>query len=171
MPPGKDGLLAIKRPWPGMIRAVYKNEERFIETYWSKWDGKTYFAGDGAKVDKDGYFRISGRIDDVVKVSGHRIGTAEIESILVSHPAVAEAGVVGKSDPIKGETIYCYVVLKAGISGNEGLEKELIGRCWSKYRSLCTSEKGHFLRRTSKNAQRQDNAQGIESHSQRQGYR
>ncbi|WP_370575545.1 acetate--CoA ligase [Methanomethylovorans sp.] len=127
MPPGKDGLLAIKRPWPGMIRAVYKNEERFIETYWSKWDGKTYFAGDGAKMEKDGYFRISGRIDDVIKISGHRIGTAEVESILVSHPAVAEAGVVGKSDPIKGETIYCYVVLKAGISGNGGLEKELIG--------------------------------------------
>jgi len=127
MPPGKDGLLAITRPWPSMVRTIHGDEERFIETYWSKWDRDTYFAGDGAKIDEEGYFRISGRIDDVIQVSGHRIGTAEIESTLVSHPSVAEAGVVGRSDEIKGEVIYAYVILKSGVSGNDELKKELTG--------------------------------------------
>lgn len=126
MPPGKDGLLAITKPWPSMVRTIHEDEERFIETYWTKWDRDTYFAGDGAKIDDDGYFRISGRVDDVIQVSGHRIGTAEIESILVSHPSVAEAGVVGKADEIKGEVIYGYVILKSGISGDDKLKKELI---------------------------------------------
>ncbi|MDW7733586.1 MAG: acetate--CoA ligase [Methanolobus sp.] len=126
MPPGKDGLLAITRPWPSMVRTIHGDEERFIETYWTKWDKDTYFAGDGAKIDDDGYFRISGRVDDVIKIAGHRIGTAEIESILVSHPAVAEAGVVGKADEIKGEVIYGYVILKSVLSGDDKLKKELI---------------------------------------------
>ncbi|WP_406658160.1 acetate--CoA ligase [Methanolobus sp. ZRKC2] len=126
MPPGEDGLLAITRPWPSMVRTIHGNEKRFIETYWEKWDKNTYFAGDGAKLDDDGYFHISGRVDDVIQVAGHRIGTAEVESILVSYPSVAEAGVVGKSDEIKGEVIYAYVILKSGISGDDKLKKELI---------------------------------------------
>ncbi|MBN2110624.1 MAG: acetate--CoA ligase [Methanosarcinaceae archaeon] len=126
MPPGKDGLLAITRPWPSMVRTIHGDEERFIETYWTKWDRNTYFAGDGAKLDEEGYFRISGRVDDVIQVSGHRIGTEEVESLLVSHPSVAEAGVVGKSDEIKGEVIYGYVILRSGLSGDNELKNELI---------------------------------------------
>jgi acetyl-CoA synthetase len=110
-----------------MVRTVFGNEERFIETYWSKWDNKTYFAGDGAKRDEDGYFWIIGRVDDVIKVSGHRIGSAEFESIMVSHPSVAEAGVVGKEDELRGEVIYCYVTLKSGAQESEELKKELRG--------------------------------------------
>lgn len=122
---GQNGYLAILEPWPSMVRTVFGNEERFIETYWSKWDNKTYFAGDGAKKDEDGYFWIIGRVDDVIKVSGHRIGSAEFESILVSHPSVAEAGVVGKDDELRGEVIYCYVTLKSGIEESDELKKEL----------------------------------------------
>ncbi|WP_094228887.1 acetate--CoA ligase [Methanolobus psychrotolerans] len=123
--PGQDGYLAILDPWPSMVRTVFGNEERFIETYWIKWDNKTYFAGDGAKKDEDGYFWIIGRVDDVIKVSGHRIGSAEFESILVSHPSVAEAGVVGKEDELRGEVIYSYVTLKSGIEESNELKKEL----------------------------------------------
>ncbi|TQD25172.1 acetate--CoA ligase [Methanolobus vulcani] len=123
--PGENGYLAILNPWPSMVRTVFGNEERFIETYWSKWDNKTYFAGDGAKKDKDGYFWIIGRVDDVIKVAGHRIGSAEFESIMVSHPSVAEAGVVGKEDELKGEVIYCYVTLRTGVEESEDIKKEL----------------------------------------------
>ncbi|WMW21262.1 acetate--CoA ligase [Methanolobus mangrovi] len=125
VPPGQDGYLAILKPWPSMVRTVFGNEERFIETYWSKWDNKTYFAGDGAKRDEDGYFWIIGRVDDVIKVSGHRIGSAEFESILVSHPSVAEAGVVGKEDELRGEVIYSYVTLKSGVEESDELKSEL----------------------------------------------
>ncbi|WP_319506684.1 acetate--CoA ligase [uncultured Methanolobus sp.] len=125
VPPGKDGYLAILKPWPSMVRTVFGNEERFIETYWSKWDNKTYFAGDGAKRDEDGYFWIIGRVDDVIKVAGHRIGSAEFESILVSHPSVAEAGVVGKEDELRGEVIYSYVTLKSGVEESDELKAEL----------------------------------------------
>jgi len=124
--PGQDGLLAIRKPWPSMVRTVHGDEQRFIDTYWSKWDNKTYFAGDGAKMDYDGYFWIIGRVDDIIQVSGHRIGTAEVESILVGHSAVAEAGVVGKIDEIKGEAIWCYVTLKTGFEETEELKTELI---------------------------------------------
>lgn len=123
---GTDGLLAIKKPWPSMVRTIFNDEARFKETYWSKWDGKTYFAGDGAKQDDDGYFWITGRVDDVIKVAAHRIGTAEVESILVSHPAVAESAVVGKLDELKGEVIYCYVILRSGVEATEELRKELV---------------------------------------------
>ncbi len=126
VPRGTDGLLAIKKPWPSMVRTIFSDEARFKETYWSKWDGKTYFAGDGAKQDDDGYFWISGRVDDIIKVAAHRIGTAEVESILVSHPSVAESAVVGKLDELKGEVIYCYVVLRSGVEATEELRKELV---------------------------------------------
>lgn len=126
VPRGKDGLLAIKRPWPSMVRTIFNDAERFKETYWSKWDGKTYFAGDGAKQDENGYFWIIGRVDDSIKVAAHLIGTAEVESVLVSHPAVAESAVVGKLDELKGEVIYCYVILRSGVMATEKLRKELI---------------------------------------------
>jgi acetyl-CoA synthetase len=110
----EGGSLVIKRPWPGMMRTVYGHHERFRETYFSKFPG-VYYTGDGARRDKDGYYWIVGRLDDVLKVSGHRIGTAEVESALVSHPAVAEAAVVGFPHEVKGEGIYAFVTLKSAV--------------------------------------------------------
>lgn len=118
------GLLVITKPWPSMLRGIWGDDARFIDTYWHKFaDQGYYFAGDGAHKDGDGYFWIMGRVDDVLNVSGHRLGTMEIESALVSHPAVAEAAVVGKPDPIKGESIFAFVTLK--IAEHKGLVDEL----------------------------------------------
>lgn len=108
----KGGYLVIKKPWPSMLRTVWGDDERYINTYWPKFDGKYYLAGDSARRDADGYFWIMGRIDDVLNVSGHRLGTMEVESALVAHPLVAEAAVVGRPDDIKGEAIFAYVVLR-----------------------------------------------------------
>jgi len=126
MPRGKGGYLAILSPWPSMIRTIYKNEQRFLDTYWSKWGPEIYMSDDGAREDEDGYFWILGRVDDVIKVAGHRLGSVEIESSLVSHPLVAEAAVVGKFDEIKGQVIFCYVTLESGAVESEELRKELI---------------------------------------------
>jgi acetyl-CoA synthetase len=120
-----DGNLVITRPWPGMMRTVYGDHPRFIETYFSMYKG-LYFTGDGARRDEDGYYWITGRVDDVINVSGHRMGTAEVESALVLHPAVAEAAVVGFPHDIKGQGIYAYVTLKVGVEPTEALRKELI---------------------------------------------
>ncbi|MGC9022583.1 MAG: acetate--CoA ligase, partial [Dissulfurimicrobium sp.] len=120
----EGGNLVIKRPWPGMLRGVYGDPGRFKTQYFDHFPGM-YESGDGARLDEDGYFWIMGRIDDVINVSGHRLGTAEIESALVAHPAVAEAAVVGMPHEIKGQAIYAYVILKAGIAGTEALRKEL----------------------------------------------
>ena len=118
------GLLVLTKPWPSMLRGIWGDEQRFIETYWQKFSDKGYyFAGDGARKDEDGYFWIMGRVDDVLNVSGHRLGTMEVESALVSHYAVAEAAVVGRPDDIKGESVFAFVVLKEALS--EGLEAEL----------------------------------------------
>jgi acetyl-CoA synthetase len=125
VPEGHGGYLAIEKPWPSMIRTIYGDEERFIKTYWSKWGKDTYMSGDGAHTDRDGYVWILGRLDDVIKVSGHRLGTMEIESSLVSHPAVAEAAVEGKEDEIKGEVIVSYVVLEADVPVSDGLKEQL----------------------------------------------
>jgi len=121
----EDGALIIKTPWPGIARTIYGDHQRYIETYFSQYAGD-YFTGDGARVDEDGDFMIFGRIDDVINVSGHRLGTAEIESALVSHLAVAEAAVVGFPHEIKGQGIYAFVILKKGVNESERLEKELI---------------------------------------------
>ena len=106
------GLLVITKPWPSMLRGIWGDDERYVETYWHKFGNHVYFAGDGARRDKNGYFWIMGRVDDVLNVSGHRLGTMEVESALVSHEAVAEAAVVGRPDDIKGEAICAFVVLK-----------------------------------------------------------
>jgi len=125
----EGGYLVVRYPWPGMMRTVYGNPERFRRTYWehiAPKDGKyLYFAGDGARKDEDGYFWVMGRVDDVLNISGHRLGTMEVESALVSHPAVAEAAVVGKPDEIKGEEIVAFVTLEGGNQGSEDLNKEL----------------------------------------------
>jgi len=120
----EGGYLCIKKAWPGMMRTVWGDPQRFKETYFSKFPGY-YFTGDSARRDEDGYYWLMGRIDDVIKVSGHRIGTAEVESALVSHKSVAEAAVVGMPHEIKGEGIYAYVTVKVGVQSNPALEKEL----------------------------------------------
>jgi acetyl-CoA synthetase len=119
-----SGNLVILDAWPGMMRTVYGDHRRFVETYFSTYKGK-YFTGDGCRRDEDGYYWITGRSDDVLKVSGHRMGTAEIESALVAHPKVSEAAVVGYPHDIKGQGIYCYVTLMVGQRGSEALKGEL----------------------------------------------
>ncbi|BAU07284.1 acetate--CoA ligase [Fischerella sp. NIES-3754] len=125
----EGGYLVVRYPWPGMMRTVYGDPERFRRTYWEHIPPKDgqyiYFAGDGARRDEDGYFWVMGRVDDVINVSGHRLGTMEIESALVSHPAVAEAAVVGKPDELKGEEIVAFVTLEGGNNPSEALNKEL----------------------------------------------
>ena len=118
------GRLCIAQSWPGQMRTVYGDHQRFIDTYFSQYDGK-YFTGDGCKRDKDGYYWITGRVDDVIIVSGHNLGTAEIESAFVAHPKVAEAAVVGFPHDIKGNGLYCYVTLKLGINPDGELERDL----------------------------------------------
>jgi acetyl-CoA synthetase len=129
VPDNEGGYLAIRHPWPGMMRTVYGDPDRFRRTYWEHippTNGNyTYFAGDGARKDEDGYFWVMGRVDDVLNVSGHRLGTMEVESALVSHPAVAEAAVVGKPDELKGEEVVAFVTLEGTYQASEELSKEL----------------------------------------------
>src|SRR5881396_2059587 len=122
--PVGGGFLAITSPWPGMLRTIWGDDERYQKTYWSKWKN-VYFAGDGAKRDTDGYFWILGRVDDVLNVAGHRIGTMEVESALVDHPAVAEAAVVGKAHEMKGQALAAFVTLKEGKQPSDALRDEL----------------------------------------------
>ncbi|HSM80469.1 MAG TPA: acetate--CoA ligase [Nodosilinea sp.] len=129
VPAGEGGYLVVKHPWPGMMRTVYGDDDRFRRTYWeyiAPVDGQyLYFAGDGARKDADGYFWVMGRVDDVINVSGHRLGTMEVESALVSHPAVAEAAVVGRKDDIKGEDIFAFVILEGHSSPSDELKQAL----------------------------------------------
>ncbi|HSJ31985.1 MAG TPA: acetate--CoA ligase [Longimicrobiales bacterium] len=118
------GYLAITKPWPGMLRTIWGDDDRFRENYWARWDG-IYFPGDGAKRDENGNFWILGRVDDVLNVAGHRIGTMEVESALVDHPSVAEAAVVGRADEMKGQAIAAFVTVKEGITANDRLRQEL----------------------------------------------
>jgi len=119
------GLLALTAPWPGMLRGIYGDPERFVQQYFSKWKDGIYFTGDGAHVDKDGYYWLLGRVDDVLNVAGHRIGTMEVESALVDHPKVAEAAVVGKTHEIKGQAVAAFVTLKEGNTVTPALVDEL----------------------------------------------
>ena len=138
-----EGMLCLKNSWPGQMRTVYGDHKRFISTYFSQFDGK-YFTGDGCRRDKDGYYWITGRVDDVIIVSGHNLGTAEIESAFVSHPKVSEAAVVGYPHDIKGNGLYCYVSLKAGIESTEDLKKELVKTIRSKIGPIATPDFIHF---------------------------
>lgn len=139
----EGGYLVIKRPWPGMMRTVYGQHERFKETYFVQFPGM-YFTGDGARVDEDGDFWLMGRVDDVINVSGHRIGTAEVESALVSHPAVAEAAVVGMPHEIKGQGIYAFVTVKAGQEKSEELRKALVAHVRKEIGPIATPDKIQF---------------------------
>ena len=119
------GYLAIRRPWPAMLQSIYGDPDRYVQQYWSKWDARTYFPGDGARRDRQGYFWLLGRVDDVLNVAGHRIGTMEVESALVDHPAVAEAAVVGKAHDLKGQALAAFVTLKDGVRRDGDLVNQL----------------------------------------------
>ncbi|HEX4925341.1 MAG TPA: acetate--CoA ligase [Bdellovibrionales bacterium] len=134
-----EGNLCITDSWPGQMRTVYKDHARFVQTYFSAYPGK-YFTGDGCKRDEDGYYWITGRVDDVINVSGHRIGTAEVESALVSHQKVAEAAVVGYPHDLKGQGIYAYVTLKAGVEATEELRKELVQHVRKEISAIATPD-------------------------------
>jgi len=139
----EGGFLVIKKPWPGLMRTVYGQHQRFVETYWSQYKGK-YFTGDSARKDEDGYFWLMGRVDDVIKVSGHRIGTAEVESAIVSHPNVAEAAVVPIPHDIKGEAIYAYVTLKVGVEKTDALKKDIVTHVRNTMGPIALPEKIQF---------------------------
>ena len=139
----EGGYLVIKQPWPGLMRRVYGDPERFKNTYFIKFPG-VYTTGDGARIDEDGYYWLMGRIDDVINVSGHRIGTAEVESALVAHAKVAEAAVVGMPHEIKGQGIYAFVTLKAGIEKSDALKKELITHVRKEIGPIATPDEIQF---------------------------
>jgi len=121
----EQGLLVLRKPWPSMLRTLYRDDERFVETYFSKFGRETYFVGDAARRDEDGYFWVIGRVDDVVNVSGHRMSTAEIESAIVSHPKVAEAAVIGQADEQSGQAVCAFVTLEGDLDGNEEIEQQI----------------------------------------------
>jgi acetyl-CoA synthetase len=126
-PDAGGGFLVMKQPWPSMLRTVWGDDERYRKQYWSDVPG-AYFTGDGGRRDEDGYYWVIGRIDDVLNVAGHRIGTAEIESALVAHPAVAEAAAVGRPDDLKGQALVAFVTLKPGFSADAGTKAKLIAQ-------------------------------------------
>ncbi|MBC8275230.1 MAG: AMP-binding protein, partial [Chloroflexi bacterium] len=140
---GEGGYLVIKRPWPGLMRRVYGDPERFKNTYFVQFPG-VYTTGDGARIDEDGFYWLMGRIDDVINVSGHRIGTAEVESALVSHDKVTEAAVVGMPHEIKGQGIYAFVTLKAGVEKADALKKELVAHVRKEIGPIATPDKIQF---------------------------
>ena len=138
-----DGNLCIVDSWPGQMRTVYGDHDRFVQTYFSTYKGK-YFTGDGCRRDEDGYYWITGRVDDVINVSGHRMGTAEVESALVAHDKVSEAAVVGYPHDIKGQGIYCYVTLMAGVEGTDALRKELVAHVRNEIGPIATPDQIQF---------------------------
>ena len=124
-PGGPQGLLALTRPWPSMLRTLYHDDERYVETYWKKFGPHTYFVGDASRCDEDGYFWVIGRVDDVINVSGHRLSTAEIESAIVAHHAVAESAVVAEHDELTGQAIVAFVTLEGSYEGDEAMDAEI----------------------------------------------
>jgi acetyl-CoA synthetase len=139
----EGGYLVIKRPWPGLMRGVYGDPDRFRDTYFVQFPG-VYFSGDGARRDEDGYFWLMGRVDDVLNVSGHRIGTAEVESALVSHELVTEAAVVGYPHDLKGQGIYAFVTLKTGVAKSDDLKKTLVAHVRKEIGPIASPDKIHF---------------------------
>ncbi|HEU4974400.1 MAG TPA: acetate--CoA ligase [Baekduia sp.] len=127
VPPDQQGFLALTHPWPGMLRTLFQDDERYVSTYFSKWESYpgTYFVGDAAKCDEDGYFWVIGRVDDVINVSGHRLSTAEVESAIVSHPKVAEAAVIGAADEDTGQSIAAFVTLEGSLEGDDAMVAEI----------------------------------------------
>jgi acetyl-CoA synthetase len=143
VPAGSGGKLFLAKPWPSMLRTLWGDDERYKKQYWSELPGY-YFAGDGARFDEDGYLWVVGRIDDVLNVSGHRIGTAEVESALVSHPFVAEAAVVGRPDDLKGQALVAFVTLKNGKLPDDALKEELRAHVGKEIGSLAKPDNIRF---------------------------
>ena len=141
---GEAGLLVIRQPWPSMLRTIYGDPDRYVETYWRRWGGRFYFAGDGARYDEHKYVWITGRVDDVLNVSGHRLGTAEVESALVSHDSVAEAAVVGYPHDIKGEGIAAFVSLRGGFEPGAELEGALKKHVRQQIGAIAQPDQIHF---------------------------
>ncbi len=139
------GYLALTSPWPSMLRGIYNNPQLYEQTYWKKWGGQYYFTGDGAKIDQEGYFWLMGRVDDVINVSGHRLGTMEIESALVDNQCVAEAAAIGISHPIKGQAIVAFVILKEGVLADKNLEDALKEHIVKKIGAIARPEKIIFI--------------------------
>ena len=154
----EQGLLVLRRPWPGMLRTLYREEERFVETYFSRFGKETYLVGDAARRDEDGYFWVLGRIDDVINVSGHRLSTAEVESAIVSHPKVAEAAVIGQSDEDTGQAICAFVTLEGDLEGGDELVAELARARRRADRQAGAAEAGDLVRRPAEDPLRQDHA-------------
>jgi acetyl-CoA synthetase len=144
-PPDEEGLLVIKKPWPSMLRTLLNDPERYAQEYWRQEPEPVYFVGDSARRDEDGYFWIIGRVDEVIKVSGYRLGTAEIESALVSHRAVAEAAAIGLPHELKGNAIHCFVILRQGYEGKTTLEDELKAHVFSELGPIARPEKINFV--------------------------
>jgi acetyl-CoA synthetase len=143
--PSSTGYLAITSPWPSMLRGIHKDNKRYEETYWKKFGDRYYFTGDGAQQDHDGYFWLTGRVDDVINVSGHRLGTAEIESALVDHPSVAESAAIAIPHPIKGQSLVGFVILKEGLAPNNGLEDALKQHVVKKIGAIARPEQIIFI--------------------------
>ncbi|CAI8014438.1 Acetyl-coenzyme A synthetase [Geodia barretti] len=141
--PGSGGYLVVKRPWPSMLRTVYGDPDRFIDTYWSRYDG-IYFTADGARMDEDGYFWLLGRVDDVINVSGHRIGTMEVESALVDNHKVAEAACIGKDHAVKGQAVVAFVTLKDGVDMSDDVITELKAHVAGKIGAMARPDDIHF---------------------------
>ncbi|TRM87588.1 acetyl-coenzyme A synthetase, partial [Sulfolobus sp. E3] len=142
--PEERGYLVIKNPWPGMPLTIYKDPERYVKVYWSRFPGM-FYVGDYAVKDRDGYFWILGRADEVIKVAGHRLGTYELESALIEHPAVAEAAVIGVPDPVKGEVPYAFVILRQGYSPSSQLTQEIMKTVRDKVGPIATIDKIFFV--------------------------
>jgi len=141
----EDGLLVVRQPWPGMMRTILNDPERYVTTYWDKEPAGMYTVGDSARMDEDGYLWIIGRLDDVIKVSGYRLGTAEVESALVSHSAVAEAASIGLPHEVKGNVIHSFVILREGFEGSPQLEEELKGHVSHEMGPIARPEKISFV--------------------------
>lgn len=144
LPPGETGYLTINKPWPGMLIDIYGDSKRYRKSYWSRFPG-SYYTGDFAMRDEDGYFWVLGRADEVLKIAGHRIGTAELENAAVSHPAVAEGAVTSKPDEIKGEAIVLFVTLKQGISPSPTLRKEITRHLRQAIGPIATPDEVYFV--------------------------
>ena len=142
--PNEGGLLAIRKPWPSMLRGLWGDEQRYRDTYWSKWKGNIYFPGDGARRDEDGYFWIMGRVDDVINISGHRLSTMEVESALVSHDNVCEAAVVGRPDEITGQAICAFVTPDASAEPGDELRGVLMEHVATEIGKLARPAEIHF---------------------------
>lgn len=165
------GLLALTRPWPSMLRGIYGDPERYERQYWSKWGPAVYVTGDGAKLDAEGNFWLLGRVDDVLNVAGHRIGTMEVESALVDHPSVAEAAVVGRPHEIKGQAVAAFVTLKDGKHGSKEVADELKAHVVRKIGAIRAPRRHHLHGRSSEDPLRKDHAASAARHRRGQGRR